>query len=95
MTTQEVKDYIKLDDAYDDDYISSLIEISQIYIDSMVGTKYKSDIKMVKLSELLQKKLISDMYDNRSTQVATNTKQDLIVISILDKLSNCEGGDED
>jgi uncharacterized phage protein (predicted DNA packaging) len=88
MTLQEVKLFLKIDYTEDDDYINSLIEVSQIYIDSMCGEAYKTDLKAVKLSELLQKKLISDMYENRGTEVASNTKQDRIVNSILDKLSN-------
>ncbi|MBK1809144.1 phage gp6-like head-tail connector protein [Clostridium sp. YIM B02505] len=88
MTLAEVKIYLRVDYTEDDDYINSLIEVSQIYIDSMVGEVYKTDTKAVKLSELLQKKLISDMYESRGTEVVSNTKQDRIVNSILDKLSN-------
>jgi uncharacterized phage protein (predicted DNA packaging) len=88
MTLQEIKTYLRVDYTEDDDYINSLIEVSQIYIDSMVGVDYKTDTKAVKLAELLQKKLISDMYESRGTEVVSNTKQDRIVNSILDKLSN-------
>lgn len=85
-TLEQAKDYIKVAD--DDLFITTLVETSQIYIDSMVGELYKTDLKAVKLADLLQLKLISDMYDNRSTEVPQNTKQDRIVTSILDKLSN-------
>lgn len=88
MTLQEIKDYLKIDDIYEDNFLNELIEISQIYIDSMVGAFYRIDVKAVKLASLLQKKLIADMYSNRSTEVPQNTKQDRIVTSILDKLSN-------
>lgn len=88
MTLEEAKSYIRLDDEYDDTYVTELIETSQIYIDLMVGTAYKSYPNAVKLASLLQKKLISDMYDNRGTEIPSNTKQDKIVNSILDKLSN-------
>lgn len=88
MTLEEVKNYIRVDSNYDDNFITELIEVSQIYIDSMVGVNYKTDEKAVKLSSLLQKKLISDMYDQRSTEITSNTKKDIIVTSILDKLSN-------
>ena len=57
----------------------------------MVGEYYKTDAKAVKLAELLQKKLISDLYDNRGTSINSNCKKDIIVTSILDKLSMCEG----
>lgn len=85
MTLDQIKEFIRVD--YDDPYIEELIELSQIYIDSMVGENYKKDEKAVKLAELLQKKLINDMYENRSTEIPTNTKQDRITTSILDKLS--------
>ncbi|MNP84829.1 hypothetical protein D3C76_1843090 [compost metagenome] len=58
----------------------------------MVGIFYKADEKAVKLATLLQKKLVNDMYENRNTEIPSNTKQDRIVTSILDKLSNYEEG---
>jgi len=88
MTLEEIKIYLQIDDSYEDDFINELIDVSLIYIDSMVGELYKTDVKAISLANLLQKKLISDMYSNRSTEVAQNTKQDRIVTSILDKLSN-------
>lgn len=88
MTLEEVKDYLKIDYDDEDSYLTELIDISLVYIDSMVGESYKTDEKAVKLSTLLQKKLMSDMYENRGTEIASNSKQDKIVTSILDKLSN-------
>ena len=88
LTPNAVQDYLKVDDDYDVQLLNELIEVSLIYIDSMVGEAYKLDEKAVKLATLLQKKLVADMYDNRSTEIASNTKQDKIVTSILDKLSN-------
>lgn len=90
MTLDDIKQYLHIDYEDEDLYLTELIEISQIYIDSMVGEDYKTDVKAVKLAELLQKKLISDMYENRGTEIASNTKKDIIVTSILDKLSNYE-----
>ncbi|WP_096635855.1 head-tail connector protein [Clostridium cochlearium] len=87
MTLEEVKDYLRIDNDYENDFIKELIEISEIYIDSMVGEGYKTDEKAIKLASILQKKLISDMYENRSTEVPQNIKQDRIVTSILDSLS--------
>lgn len=46
---------------------------------------------MIKLASLLQRKLCADMYENRSTEVPQNVKQDRITASILDKLSNYDG----
>jgi len=88
MTLDEAKAYLRVDYIEDNIYIEGLIEVSQTYIDSMVGEAYKQDTKAVKLSDLLQKKLINDMFENKGTEVANNTKQDKIVSSILDKLSN-------
>ncbi|EJO5347031.1 head-tail connector protein [Clostridium sporogenes] len=90
MILQEIKDYLKIDNDYEDNSLDELIATSEIYIDSMVGEGYKTDNKALKLANLLQKKLIADMYENRSTEIPTNTKQDRIVTSILDKLSNFE-----
>ncbi|NFO70763.1 phage gp6-like head-tail connector protein [Clostridium botulinum] len=90
MTLEEIKDYIIVDDE-SDNLPEELMEISQIYIDSMVGEGYKQDEKMIKLASLLQRKLCVDMYENRSTEVPQNVKQDRITTSILDKLSNYDG----
>lgn len=87
MTLEEAKQYIRVDDNYEDIFLQELIEISDIYITSMVGEGYKTDPKAVKLANLLQKKLIADMYENRSIEVPQNTKQDRIVTSILDTLA--------
>ena len=88
LTLEEAKRYIRVDFEDDDSDIESFIEAAEIYMDSMAGENYKSDPKAIKLAILLQKKLVNDMYENRSTEVADNTKQDRIVTSILDKLSN-------
>jgi len=87
MTLEEVKSYLKLDSIDDDEDLPELMEVSQIYIESMVGVAYKADEKAVKLADLLQKKLITDMHENRGTEIPANTKRDRFVISILDKLS--------
>lgn len=91
MTLEEVKKYLIIDDDHGDDFLNDLIETSEIYIDSMVGEGYKTDKKAIKLANLLQKKLIADMHENRSIEIPVNTKQDRIVVSILDKLSNYTG----
>lgn len=90
MTIEEAKSYLKIDGTDEDNDIPALIENSQIYIDMMVGENYKVDPKAVKLAVLLQQKLMTDMHDNRSTEVPGNTKTDRIVVSILDKLGNYE-----
>lgn len=88
MTLEEVKGYLRIDYEDDDDILSELLVVSEEYINSCVGTGYKSDEKAVKLFNLLQKKLIYDMYEKRGTEIANNTKKDIIVTTILDKLSN-------
>lgn len=92
LTLEEAKRYLKIDFEDDDEDIESFIEAAEAYIDSMVGIFYKVDEKAVKLAILLQKKLVNDMYENRNTEIPSNTKQDRIVTSILDKLSNYEEG---
>lgn len=90
MDLDRVKQHLRVDYEDDDVYINNLIDVSGIYIESCVGEQYKTDIKAVKLADLLQLKLIQDMYDNRGTEVANKTKKDIIVTTILDKLSNFE-----
>lgn len=87
VTLEQVKEYIRLDD--NDPFVNGLLlEVSLIYIDGMVGEAYKKDPKAIKLADLLQLKIIADMYEQRSTVVPNNTKEDRITTSILDKLSN-------
>lgn len=88
LTLSDVKDYLKIDYEDEDNYLTELLDVSLIYIDSMDGEAYKIDEKAVKLAEILQKKIITDMYENRGTEVAIKSKQNKIVTSILDKLSN-------
>lgn len=87
MALEEVKKYLRIDYEEDDDILSELIIVSEEYIDSCVGTAYKSDEKAIKLANLLQKKLIADMFENRGTEISNSTKRDIMVTSILDKLS--------
>lgn len=88
MTLEEIKKYLRVDYEDDDDILSELLVVSEEYINSCVGTGYKSDEKAIKLFNLLQKKLIYDMYEKRGTEIANSTKKDIIVTTILDKLSN-------
>lgn len=88
ITLAEIKMYLYLDsDEEDGLVIEPLIEIARVYIDGMVGEDYKLEEKGIKLSNLLMRKLVWDMYNSRSTEVSATTKQDRIVSSILDKLS--------
>ncbi|EMS74038.1 head-tail connector protein [Ruminiclostridium cellobioparum] len=87
MTLSELKLFLRIDNEIEDIFLAELIETSQIYIDSCVGSGYKKDVKAVKLAELVQKKIINDLYENRSANIPDKTKQDTIVTTILDKLS--------
>ena len=95
MILEDVKNYLRIDSEDDDTYLGELLEVSLIYIYSMVVEDYKTDEKAVKRAILLQKKLISDMYENRGTEIPNNTKKDIIVTSILDKLSLYEGDSDE
>lgn len=88
MTLNDVKTYLRIDYDEEDDFLSELLIVSEEYINSCVGSGYKSDEKAIKLADLLQKKFIYDMYEKRGTEIANNTKKDTIVTTILDKLSN-------
>ena len=88
MTLDKVKQHLRIDFDEDNDYLSDLIEVSDIYIESCVGEGYNNNEKAIKLADLVQLKLIQDMYDNRGTFIPNNTKKDIIVTTILDKLSN-------
>lgn len=88
ITLNEAKEHMRIDYVDEDTYIESLIDVSLIYIDSMVGDSYKSNTNAVKLANLLQLKLIEDMFSNRGTKVNNNVTTDIIITSILDKLSN-------
>lgn len=92
MTLEEAKNYLRIDDNFDDAYIQNLIDATQIYIDSCVGEAYKTDDKLVKLAALVQYKLINDLYDSKSSYIQNNMIRDRIVETIFEKLSNA--GDE-
>ena len=87
MTLDEVKQYIRIDFDDDDSLIQELINTAQIFIDSMVGAEYKKDEKLVRIANLLVKKLVNDMYENRYYTVSSNTKKDIIINSMLDRLA--------
>lgn len=86
MTLEDVKNYLRIDDTEEDLFLQSLMEVAEIYIDSCVGEEYKTNDKAIKLAELLQKKIIADLYENRGTTV-DNIKKDVIVTTILNTLA--------
>lgn len=86
MTLEDIKDYLRIDGTEEDLFLQSLMEVAEIYIDSCVGEDYKKNDKATKLAELLQKKIIADLYENRGTTV-DNIKKDVIVTTILNTLA--------
>ena len=92
-TLIEIKQYLRIDFDDDDDLLNELIEAGEVYINKMVGTNYKNDEKAIKIAKILHKKLVYEMYRNRSTG-AIDKVQDKMVISILYSLS-ISGSDED
>ena len=97
LTLQQAKGYLRVSYDEDDEEIEGLILTAEAYIDSCVGTghkdraNYESDEDYEKgrrIAALLQKKIISDMYEVRATTVRVNTKTDSITKTILDKLAN-------
>lgn len=87
VSLEDAKKYVRIDFTDDDTLISELIDVAQIYIDSLVGEEYKADEKLVKIADLLIKKLVNDMYENNSFTVTSSAKKDIIINSMLDKLA--------
>lgn len=97
LSLKDAKNYLHVGYDEDDEQIKTLIEVAESYIDSCVGTGYKDENnyqseedyqKGRNLAALLQKKIISDMYDERGTTVSGNTKKSDIVVTIMDVLAN-------
>lgn len=90
INLDEIKQYLKVDFEDDDSLIENFIQQAQIYIDSCVGEAYKKYEDKVKLSELLIKKITSDLYENRELYLDNKkTGYDRISCTILDILANC------
>lgn len=87
ISLEDMKNYLRIDFENDDDFINELIQNARIYIDSCVGEIYKSDEKKFNLSNILMKKLVADMYSERTTKIESNLKDDIIKTTILEKLS--------
>ena len=86
-TLDDVKGYLKIDCEDDDLFLLQLLDVSELYIDSMVGEGYKTDHKAVRLADILQLLIISSLYETRSLEVK-EASINKIAHSILDKLSN-------
>lgn len=90
VSLSDIKTYLNIDegDMYYDDLLSSLLEVANIYVEKCVGIGYKSSEQGIKLANILIRKLVVDMFENRGSTVTNNIKQDRIVTSILEVLSN-------
>lgn len=91
MTLQEIKDEVLgLDYADDDNYIEKIVIPSvQAYIDSCCGTNYKKNEDKKEIAKLLFSKITYDMYENRGTEIPSNTKASRYINTMLDILANC------
>ena len=93
MTLEEVKRHIRIDFDDDDDDIEALIEQAEILVDTCCGTGYKNNEKGLKIAELLYKKIVNDLYDNRGTTISNGYKRDSITNNLFEVLTLI-GGDE-
>lgn len=86
----DIKKYLNIDisDTYEDDYLKELLAVAECYIEFCCGIGYKKRPEGLYLSDLLIKKLVSDMYENRGTMIANNAKRDIMVGTMLDALAN-------
>lgn len=97
LTLEQAKNYLRVSYDEDDEEIKGLILTAEAYIDSCVGTAYKDPAnyeneeeyeKGRRIAALLQKKIVSDMYEVRATTISSNMKTDNITKTILDRLAN-------
>lgn len=70
--------------------IVDFTEIADIYIESTVGSEFRNNEKTLKLARILLRRLVNSMYFNRSYEIASSAKTDIITRNILSKLSNLE-----
>nr|DAT48100.1 MAG TPA: hypothetical protein [Caudoviricetes sp.] len=90
---EEIKSYLRIDFDDEDDFLEELLLATENYIDECVGTEYKNNARGLKLAKLLQKKYVSDLYENRSNDASEKTKRDIITNTILDILASYKEGD--
>lgn len=89
ISLEEAKVYLNIDlgDTYYDQLLNEYITVSFLYIVKMVGSAWVNDEICIKLCKILQKKIIADLFENRTTEISNSTKRDIMVTSILDTLS--------
>lgn len=93
ITLEDIKQYlnIDLDDTYFDSMLSEYITTSLIYIIKNAGEGWITDEHCIYLAKILQKKLITDMFENKGTEISNSTKRDIMVNTIFEILASfCE-----
>lgn len=85
MKLSDLKQYLRIDYDDEDAFLETLIEVSEVYITECCGEAYKSHERLLKLANIVQLKLISDMYEKRTA--SANESRDIVVATIFDKLS--------
>lgn len=88
----EVKNYLRIYDECDDEMLCGLIYAADTYITSCVGENFIAFEKAIPLYKLLLKKIVADLYENRSMNIDNSIKRDNITTTILEKLASY--GDE-
>lgn len=83
--TKKMMDYLRCYDEEEAEFVETLLLTAKTYIETMCGTSYKKNENALILEDILTKKLVTDMYENRSTMV--DGKRDIIVSSIIQKLA--------
>lgn len=93
VTLEEMKTYLNIDleDTYYDAMLTEYITASLIYIIKNAGEGWMADEGCIYLAKTLQKKLITDMFENKGTETSNSTKRDIMVNTILDILASFGG----
>lgn len=89
ISIEEIKVYLNIDleDTYYDQLLNEYITVSFLYIVKMAGSAWVTDEICIKLCKILQKKIIADLFEYRTTEIPNSTRRDIMVTSILDALS--------
>lgn len=95
ITLEEIKTYLNIDleDTYYDTMLTEYITASLIYIIKNAGEGWIADEHCICLAKILQKKLITDMFENKGTEISNSTKRDVMVNTILEILASFSEGE--
>lgn len=87
MDLASIKEYLRVDNSNQDNYIDVLIKISDDYMENAIDNyreKMKDD-KFKMKSEICQKAIIQDMFDNR-TLISKDSEMTYIIRSMITQL---------